>query len=117
MKKYIELTEYDSDARTVIFVDSIQGLCRAHDDEYHKDFTEIMVSGYTFMVNEPIGEILKRIEDVLKEDNKPLCEYGQDCVKAVYDKALQRINKIRTEIEAINDDMHTYVYACVNRTY
>lgn len=68
MKKYIKLTEYDSDGRTVIFVDSIQGLCCAHDDEHHKDFTKVMLSGYTFAVNEPIGEILKRIEGVLKED-------------------------------------------------
>ena len=62
MKKYIELTEYDSDGRTVIFADSIQGLCRAHDHEHHKDFTEVMVSGYTFLVNEPIDEILERME-------------------------------------------------------
>lgn len=62
MRKYIELTEYDSDGRTVIFADSIQGLYRVHDYEYNKDFTEVMVSGYTFVVNEPIDEILERME-------------------------------------------------------
>ena len=34
----------------------------------------------------------------MKEDNKSLCEYGQDCIKAGYEKALQKINKIRAEI-------------------
>lgn len=67
MKKYIELTEYDNNGRTVIFADSIQGLCRVHDYEYNKEFTEVMVSGYTFMVNEPIDEILKRMERCMKE--------------------------------------------------
>lgn len=62
MRKYIELTEYDSNGRNVIFADSIQGLCRAHDHEHHKDFTKVMVSGYTFAVNEPIGEILAKME-------------------------------------------------------
>ena len=62
MRKYIELTEYDNNGRTVIFVDSIQGLCRVRDGEYNKEFTEVMVSGYPFLVNEPIDEILERME-------------------------------------------------------
>lgn len=62
MKKYIELTEYDNNGRTVIFVDSIQGLWRVHDYENDKGFTEVMVSGYTFIVNEPIDEILEKME-------------------------------------------------------
>lgn len=62
MRKYIELTEYDSNGRTVIFADSIQGLCRVRDGENDKEFTEVMVSGYTFFVNESIDEILKRME-------------------------------------------------------
>lgn len=62
MRKYIELTEYDSNGRTVIFTDSIQGLCRVRDGEYNKEFTEVIASSYTFMVNEPIDEILERME-------------------------------------------------------
>lgn len=95
MRKYIELTDYDSNGRTVVFVDSIRGLCRVHDCDYNKDFTEVMVSGYTFMVNEPIDEILEKI---MKEDNKSLCEYDQDSIEVGYEKAMQKIDKIRTEI-------------------
>lgn len=62
MRKYIELTEYDSNGRTVIFADSIQGLCRVRDGENDKEFTEVIASSYTFMVNEPIDEILERME-------------------------------------------------------
>ena len=65
MRKYIELTEYDHNGRTVIFADSIQGLCRVHDYEYNKEFTEVVGSGYTFIVNEPIDEILEKMERVL----------------------------------------------------
>lgn len=62
MKKYIELTEYDSNGRTVIFADSIQGLCRVRDGSYDKEFTEIIVDGYPLLVNEPIDEILEKME-------------------------------------------------------
>ena len=62
MKKYIELTEYDNNGRTVIFADSIQGLCRVRDGSYDKEFTELIVSGYPILVNEPIGEILEKME-------------------------------------------------------
>ena len=68
MRKYIELTEYDNNGRTVIFADNIQGLCRVRDGEYNKEFTEVMVSGYTFIVNEPIDEILMAIK-ALEQSN------------------------------------------------
>ena len=64
MRKYIELTEYDNNGRTVVFVDSIQGLCRVRDGEYNKEFTMVIASSYTFMVNEPIDEILEKMESV-----------------------------------------------------
>ncbi len=98
MKKYIELTEYDNNGRTIIFADSIQGLCRVHDREYDKEFTEVIASGYTFMVNETIDEILERM---MKEDSKSLCEYDQghcDGIEVGYEIAMQNINKIRAEI-------------------
>lgn len=63
MKEYIELTEYGNNKRTVIFSDSIQGLCRVHDGEYNKEFTEVIASSYTFMVNEPIDEIIEKMKE------------------------------------------------------
>lgn len=99
MKQHIELTEYDSDGRIVIFADSIQGLCRVRDGEYNKDFTEVMVSGYTFVVNEPIDEILERMKS------------GQghlDGIEVGYEKAMQKINKIRAGIEQIADEEQRY---------
>lgn len=98
MRKYIELTEYDSNGRTVIFADSIQGLCRVHDYEYNKEFTEVMVSGYTFIVNEPIDEILEKMES----DQGHL-----DGIEVGYEKAMQKINKARAEIlEYRRDNMN-----------
>lgn len=64
MKEYIELTEYGNNERTVIFADNIQGLCRVRDGEYNKEFTEVIATSYTFMVNEPIDEILEKMEKV-----------------------------------------------------
>lgn len=94
MKKYIELTEYDNNGRTVIFADSIQGLCRVRDGSYDKEFTELIVSGYPLLVNEPIDEILERMES----DQGYL-----DCIEVGYELAMQKINKIRAEIEQAKD--------------
>ena len=98
-RNYIELTEYDSNGRIVIFVDSIQGLYRVHDCDYRKDFTEVLISGYTFAVNEPIDEILERMKS------------GQghlDGIEVGYEKAMQKINKIRAGIEQIADEEQRY---------
>jgi len=94
MKKYIELTEYDNNGRTVIFADNIQGLCRVRDGEYDKEFTELIVSGYPLLVNEPIDEILEKMES----DQGYL-----DCIEVGYELAMQKINKIRAEIEQAKD--------------
>ena len=64
MKEYIELTEYGNNKRTVIFSDSIQGLCRVYDDYECNEYTMVIASSYTFMVNEPIDEILEKMEKV-----------------------------------------------------
>ena len=101
MKKYIELTEYDNHGRTIIFTDSIQGLCRVRNGECDKELTEVIVSGYPLLVNEPIDEILEKMES----DQGHL-----DGIEAGYEKAMQKINKIRAEVEAISDDTHTYPY-------
>lgn len=91
MRKYIELTEYYSNGRTVIFADSIQGLCRVRDGECNKEFTEVMVSGYTFIVNEPIDEILERMEKEQSSYNSIKTELNGDTInrQAVID-AMQK---------------------------
>lgn len=65
MRKYIELTEYNEKIpRVIIFTDSIQGMLREYDRDRDKEFTEVITSGCTFLVNETIDEILNKIEDV-----------------------------------------------------
>ena len=115
MKKYIELTEYDNNGRTVIFADSIQGLCRVRDGSYDKEFTELIVSGYPLLVNEPIDEILERMEsdqghfdgiDVLDkiraeiEQERKGYPPSADYYKAIM-KVLQIIDKYKAESEEV----------------
>ena len=101
MKKYIELTEYDNHGRTIIFTDSIQGLCRVRNGEYDKELTEVIVSGYPLLVNEPIDEILEKMES----DQGHL-----DGIEVGYEKAMQKINKIRAEIKANADMLKDSLY-------
>lgn len=132
MRKYIELTEYDNNGRTVIFADSIQGLCRVRDGEYNKEFTEVMVSGYTFIVNEPIDEILERMEKVIEADkeqedtykyllhgakslvkehpdlvrdiwNCSSCEHTEDECKDCYSELGYKNNKLKRDTEAVKE--------------
>ena len=91
MKKYIELTEYDNNGRTVIFADSIQGLCRVRDGSYDKEFTELIVSGYPLLVNEPIDEILEKMES----DQGHL-------------DGIDVLDKIRAEIESLQNANPSY---------
>ena len=114
MKKYIELTEYDNNGRTVVAADSIQGLCRVRDGSYDKEFTELIVSGYPLLVNEPIDEILEKMEsdqghldgidvlDKIKAEIKQLPYqriFGNVSSYSLLDTVVEIIDKYKTERE------------------